>query len=348
MRRRANLRRAAAAGAALVALLAAGPTARAQEPGAEPLLIDRGADAARIRLIPEPRAATGGGGDEVTVGDPFWVTVTSEGPAGYRLLPQSLLDAYAAHPELAVVGSERRDGQWRLRIALFRPGDVILPPVEARVVTDRGDTVSVPVAADTMRVASVLAPGDTVLADIKPLWRPRGIPAWVWWLAAAAAALAAFLFWRRRRRRPAPAAAARAPRDAYREARERIAALGAEPADPEAATLAAAGIGEALRGYLTDAWRIAARERTTLELLPALPAAAAPERAALGGVLAVSDLAKFARVTPGRGEVPLLATRAIATLDRLESARQAEAAAAAAGSEPAAATRDTEAREAAS
>jgi hypothetical protein len=277
----------------------------------------------------------GGTGDEVTVGDPFWATVRTEGPRGYRLLPQSLIEAYAARPELAVVGSERRDGLLRLRIALFRPGDVVLPTVTASVVTDRGDTLAVPVGADTMRVASVLAPGDTVLADIKPPWAPGGIPAWVWWLAAAAAALAALLVWRWRRRRPAPAVALRPPRDAYREARERIAALGAEPADPEAAITAAAGIGDALRGYLAEVWGIPARERTTFELLPSLPPAAVAERAALGGAFTVADLAKFARLAPHRAEVPPLATRAIATLDRLEVARQRiEEAAAAPGAPP--------------
>jgi hypothetical protein len=312
---------------ALLAAAALAPAAGAQEPPG-PLLIDRGVAPGstpgrpRIRLVPEPRAAMGGTNGEVTVGDPFWATVRTEGPRGYRLLPQSLIEAYAARPELAVVGSERRDGLLRLRIALFRPGDVVLPRVTASVVTDRGDTLAVPVDADTMRVASVLAPGDTVLADIKPPWAPGGIPAWVWWLAAAAAVLTAVLVWRWRRRRPAPAVALRPPRDAYREARERIAALGAEPADPEGAIAAAGGIGDALRGYLAEAWGIAARERTTFELLPSLPPAAVSERASLGGAFTVADLAKFARLAPHRGDVPPLATRAIATLDRLEDARQ--------------------------
>jgi hypothetical protein len=303
---------------AVLALALPAAPARAQS---EPLLIDRGADRVTIRLVPEPRAAVGGTGNEVTVGDPFWVTVRTEGPPGYQLLPQSLIDAYGAHPELAVIGSERRDGLLRLRIALFRPGDVVLPSVTAGVVTDRGDTLTVSVRADTMRVASVLAPGDTVLADIKPLWRPEGIPGWVWWLLAAAVAIAAFLIWRWRRHRPAPAVPLRAARDAYLDARQRITALGAEPSDPEAAITAAAGIGDALRDYLTEAWSYPARERTTLELLPALPAAAAAERAALGGALTVADLAKFARLAPGHGEVPRFASRAIAILDRLEDAR---------------------------
>ncbi|MFN2420623.1 MAG: hypothetical protein ABR527_04510 [Gemmatimonadota bacterium] len=305
----------------VLAIVASPIAAGAQEPPAtEPLLIDRGAGAISIRVVPEPRAGTAGPG-EITVGDPFWVTVETEGPGGHRLLPQSLIDAYAPHPELAVVGSDRRDGLWRLQIALFRPGDVVLPTVRARVVTERGDTLGVPVRADTMRVRSVLAPGDTVLADIKPLWTPREFPAWIWAFLALALAIIALLWWRRRRRRGVVAAPGIAPRDAYREARQRIVALGAEPEDPERAVAAAAGIGDALRGYLANGWGIAAREKTTLELLPTLPLRLASERAALGSVLSLADLAKFARVAPARGEVPSLATRALALLDRLDGAR---------------------------
>ncbi len=285
-------------------------------------LFGQAEDRVSIRLVPEPRAAAGGTGDEVTVGDPFWVTVRTEGPAGYQLLPQSLIDAYAAHPELAVVGCEREGGTLRLQIALFRPGDVVLPGALARVVTARGDTTSVPVRADTMRVASVLAPGDTVLADIKPPWRAPGIPWWVWAVAAALAAALLWLLWRRFRRKPAEAALA-PPRDVYLEARRTIAALGAEPADQAQGLEAAAGIGDALRGYLADAWSLRARERTTLELLAVLPPGVAGERATLGTVLVAADLAKFARLAPGPREVPALASRAILVLDRIEEARRA-------------------------
>ncbi len=275
-----------------------------------------------VRVVPEARAAVGGAGDAVTVGDPFWVTIRAAGPAGSRLLPQSVIDAYASHPELAVLESRRGEDAWSLKVALFRPGDVVLPLVQGLAVTARGDTVPVTVVADTMRVASVLAPGDTVLADIKPVWRPSGVPWWVWAAAAAlAAALAAWLVWRRLRREPAAVAARRPPRDVYRETRRRIEVLAAEPPDPEAGVLAAGGIGDAMREYLAEGWGVAARERTTLELLPVLPGSLADERASLGVILSAADLAKFARVAPRAGEVPALAGRALATLDRIEAIR---------------------------
>jgi hypothetical protein len=291
----------------------------AREPLAPPAAVS-------LRLVPDPPAP---GAPEPTVGDPVWATVRAFGPSGTYLLPASVLDAYAARPELALLGSERRDGQLRLRIAVFRPGDVVLPAIEARVATATGDTLPVPVLSDTFRIASVLAPGDTLLADIKPLWPSPGIPLWVW-LAVAAAALAlaaALWWWWRRRRARVPAELPAAAADAYQVARGRIEALAAEPASPGARIAAAAGIGDALRGYVADGWGVPARERTSFELLHALPEPLAPARPARGGLLNEVDLAKFARVAPAPGRIPALAGRALDWLDGAEEARTPPAAA---------------------
>ena len=105
---------------ALLALLAASPL------GAQ----DGPPSAFEIRVVPDQRAP---GSAPLTVGDPFWVTVRTSGPAGHYLLPQSILDGFGTRPEVAVLGSKRRDGQLRLEMALFRPGDLVLPEIEARV-----------------------------------------------------------------------------------------------------------------------------------------------------------------------------------------------------------------------
>lgn len=316
------MRHAALAAALLAAL---GPAREGRSQSSEPLLIDSTAQRppVTVHVVPEPRPAGPAAGDSLTVGTPLWVTVRTSGPPGYSLLPASILDAWRARPELAVLETDRRDAQLRVRIALFRPGAVALPPVTARVLTDRGDTLGVPVTADTIQVASVLAPGDTLLADIKPLWREGGVPAWVWWALAALALLAlalAIRAWRRRRPAAVPAAAA-VPADPYEAARERLAALRVDPPAPEPRAAAGAAIGETLRQYLADAWRASARERTTLELLAELPAAVAGERPALGAILSTADLAKYARLAPAPGEVPVLADRALAALERLEARR---------------------------
>ena len=276
--------------------------------------------AVSLRVVPDPLPA---GAPEPTVGDPVWATVRAFGPRGTYLLPASVTRAYASRPEVAVLGSERRDGQLRLRLAIFRTGDVVLPAVDVRVATETGDTVVVPMLSDTFAIASVLAPGDTLLADIKPLWPEPGIPLWVWAALVALAvalALALFWWWRRRRARGGRVAGAGAV-DPYEAARRRIEELAGEPPTAGERTLAAAGIGDAIRGYLADRWNASARERTSFEILHALPTPLAQGRPALGAILNEVDLAKFARLAPASGAVPALAARALGWLDGAEAAR---------------------------
>ena len=276
--------------------------------------------AVSLRIVPDPLPA---GAAEPTVGDPVWATVRAFGPRGTYLLPASVTAAYASRPEVAVLGSERRDGQLRLRLAIFRTGEVVLPAVDARVATATGDTIVVPMLSDTFTVASVLAPGDTLLADIKPLWPEPGTPLWVWAALAALAmalALALLWWWRRRRARGGRGSSASAV-DPYEEARRRIEELASEPPTAAERTLAAAGIGDAIRGYLADRWNAPARERTSFEILHALPTPLAQERPALGAILNEVDLAKFARLAPASGAVPALAARALGWLDGAEAAR---------------------------
>ena len=318
--RRRTRTRGIALSAAVVAAFFATTPAAGQET-AEP------AGAVSLRLVPDPLPA---GAAEPTVGDPVWATVRAFGPRGTYLLPASVTRAYAARPEVAVLGSERRDGQLRLRLAIFRTGDVVLPPVEAAVATSTGDTIVVPMLSDTFAIASVLAPGDTLLADIKPLWPEPGVPLWVWAaLAALAVALgiALWWWWRRRRAQPGGAAGAAAG-DPYEEARRRIEALAAEPATPGERIAAAAAIGDAIRGYLADRWNAAARERTSFEILHALPIPLAQGRPALGAILNEVDLAKFARLAPSPGAIPSLAARALGWLEGAEGARTPPTAAA--------------------
>lgn len=272
-----------------------------------------------IRVVPDPLAP----GDSLTVGDPFWATVVSSGPSGYYLLPESVPEAYRPRPELAVLDTDRRDGRLRLRLALFRVGDVVLPEVNARVVDAGGDTLPVRVFSDTIPVASVLAPGDTLLADIKPLWEPESLPAWVWRaLAALALLLLACLWWWRRSGEDVVAAGPSAGVDPYADARRRIEAAAERGATPEARIEAAGEIGDALRDYLLRAWRVPARERTSLELLGSLPSALGTARPALGAVLSDVDLAKFARVDPGADGMRALSRRAVEVLDRMGELRE--------------------------
>lgn len=318
-------------GLAVAAIGFGAATLRAQEPVTPPP--DREALAAPVavtlRTVPDPPEP---GEPAPTVGDPLWATVRAYGSSGTYLLPATVVDAYGSRPEVAVLGSERRDGQLRLRLAVFRPGNVVLPTVEARVATAAGETLAVPVVSDTFRIASVLAPGDTLLADIKPLWPSPGLSSWVWLaLAAALAVLVAALWWwwRRRKGRGEEQAVAETG-DPYEAARRRLEALAIDPPTPAGRIAAAGEIGDALRDYLVAAWATAARERTTLEILGTLPPALGPSRAALGSVLSEVDLAKFARLAPALGRVPDLAERGLEWLDGAETPRRPPVAAEAA------------------
>lgn len=308
--------------AALVVVAAAAP-GRAQEPVSPPgsgAVAEPIESEVSIRVVPDPLAP----GDSLTVGDPFWATVVSSGPSGYYLLPESVPEAYRPRPELAVLDTERRDGRLRLRLALFRVGDVVLPEVTARVVDASGDTLPARVSSDTIPVASVLAPGDTLLADIKPLWEPESLPAWIWWALAAAALLllACLWWWRRRSGADVATAGPSVGVDPYADALRRIEAAAERGATPEERIEAAGEIGDALRDYLLRAWRVPARERTSLELLGSLPSALGKARAALGAVLSDVDLAKFARVDPGADGLRELSRGGVAALDRMRALRE--------------------------
>lgn len=276
--------------------------------------------AVRIRVVPD-KPSVGITGDSLTVGDAVWVTVQTSGPMGHYLLPETLVDAYGEHPEMAVLESARQDGQLRLRVALFRPGSFVLPTVDVSVATADGDTLRVPVYADPIPVASVLAPGDTLLADIKPLWVSGGTPLWLWVLVALLIVLALLAWWWRRRRQVDEPSQVRP--DAYEIARRRLESLQTEPPTSSRRIAAAAEIGETVRVYLTDGCALPARERTTFELLPTLPELWQPIRPALASLLSAVDLVKFARLAPNPGEVPRLARAGLDSVDRIEQLQQA-------------------------
>lgn len=291
--------------ALLIALTIVAPSpARSQDSGIE------------IRLVPDAMTTA----DTLTVGDPLWMTVETRGPRGYYLLPQSLIDALEPHVELAVRDSRREEGVFQLELALFRPGEFVVPTVEAAVVTPEGDTLQVAVVSDTIAVASVLAPGDTLLADIKPLWTEGGIPWWVWWLLAMLIAAALLALWWRRRQGASPEERVVAA-NAYDRAMDRLQALRVDPPTPDRRIAAACDIGDAVRDYLADGWRLSAREYTTLELLPRLPERGVPVRPALASLLSTVDLAKFARLAPEPGAVPRMAADALVCVERLEAVR---------------------------
>ena len=194
-------------------------------------------------------------------------------------------------------------------VAFYRPGKHELPtfglPWVQIVTGHRGVVTHDPVEIE---VTSVLPGGNPLLRDIRePDAPPSLAPLWVF-LGAASVLLVAWLVARRRRRSttapPPPEALTPpppAPPDPYAAAAARLAAIEAEgwPARGDVERHYEA-VADVLRRYLEEAEQIPALERTTTELLWALPPRLAEGglRRRLQVMLVEADLVKFARARP--------------------------------------------------
>jgi hypothetical protein len=220
-------------------------------------------------------------------------------PAGVRVLSVERLQRGA---DRAFTG--------RAVIALYRPGVQDLPTFAVpwvQVVTGHRGLV-ITTGPATVEIVPVLPAGNPTLRDIREPEPPRGpgpVP-----LAAAGAVAATVLVWAILRRRPRNTIAsvvAPAPEPAiapgpWEEALARLDRLARERPEGREATAAwYAAAADVLREYLESAEALPARERTTSELLWALPPRLGEGglRRRLQELLWRADLVKFARVRPG-------------------------------------------------
>ena len=205
--------------------------------------------------------------------------------------------------------------QGEATVAFYRTGAQQLPAFEIpflRVSANmRGTIRSDPVPVE---IATTIPPGNPSLKDLKNLapvagtdWLPIAIA-----VGALLVGVVAARAWRRRALRKVAAAPSSSPPapppDPFEAALARLAAL--DPIDVPAAA-------DVLRACLADAARVPALERTTAELLRALPpelrSAGNAER--LSHLLRDADLVKFARAAapPAAGRAFLAAARALLT-----------------------------------
>jgi hypothetical protein len=211
------------------------------------------------------------------------------------------------------------DGVWRQRLVLtlFSTGDHVLPPVTVEVPTPSGPQRATPRRAPTVRVRSVLAPGQT---ELEPAAPPRPLPlgeAFAWTagaLAAAIAAAALLVFWRRRARTTAEVEALLPPLEQLRRS---LAALCGR-ADPEAAWV---GLSLALRRYLGARLGFPAAESTTSEIQRSLLREAFPADLAgtLVRLLRAADQVKFARELADTAGVERHLATALELAERVEA-----------------------------
>jgi len=223
----------------------------------------------------------------------------------------------------------------RAMIALYRPGVREIPSFAVpwvQIVTGHRGVVTT--APATVEIVPVLAPGNPTLRDIREPEPRRGPGLLLIAAGAAGGALAAWLVvrWRRHPARPAPApspeaAPAPPPATPYDRAIARLGELEASP-PVEGGELAPyyEGVADVLRGYLEAAEGLPARERTTSELLWALPPrlGEAGLRRRLQDILGEADLVKFARARPGPAEALVWAREARSVLERWHAAAAPE------------------------
>lgn len=261
----------------------------------------------RFEMTPEPARATVG--DSVRVR--FRVHLTER-----DLLSDSVPRPVADLPEgvrildvapLRKTGSRALDGEARL--AFYRIGRRPIPafgiPFVRIVSGQRGVLVSDSAFID---IDSLAPPGNPALKDIKEIERQRGPdPRLVAGLGGAALLAGLILLRRRARRREVPGAPAEAggPEAVvlgpYEVALGRLAQIERErwPLRGEVDRHYAA-VADVLRRYLGEAWGLPALERTSAELVRALPPGLANDglREHWAALLAEADLVKFARRRP--------------------------------------------------
>ncbi len=220
------------------------------------------------------------------------------------------------------------------RLAFYRPGSRPVPAFGLPFMRIVEGVSRATLASDSafVDITPLLPPGDPALKDIQELERrPISLlPLIV--VALLLAAAASYRLIRRRRRRlplmlpPEPTAESVAPTP-YQIAldrldaveRERWPARGSVAAHYEAAA-------QALRQYLEDAESVGACERTTSELLWALPPSLtrAGLRDRCQDVLSEADLVKFAGMRPGVADAAAFLRRARLLLQAWHQARPVE------------------------
>jgi len=254
-------------------------------------------------------------GYDLTVGDPFYLTITANHPDGYHVIFPDLPEDWEGFevrgqtPVPTVTQPDRtQTSAQTYEMALFLPGDHQTPEIPVTFRAPDGQLFEEEVPQRIIQINSILQDGDEELRDIRPqsdIAVPSLLPWGVGGLAALVLlALATFLLWRRFRPEsalPMATAPVRTPFEVAMAQLDHIEALDlvAQGRFKEHFTL----ISETIRAYLLGEFDVPAPDLTTTEASIALRSADVSTVAALEAVaiLQSCDIVKFTKLTPQAG-----------------------------------------------
>lgn len=263
---------------------------------------------------PETRATARLSADTVRIGERFRLVLTVERGADARVLFPSADAGPDGFGALEVLGERERGTQSlsdaravdsvSYEVTTFALDRVRLPALSVRI-AEGGDTTTVATSPQLVRVASVVGADAAGLRTAPPLAPfPRSPWPFVLWgaVGAALAGGGAYWWWRRQPQSSASTGTT-AEASPYDTARTRLRTLAssADWRDPDAVKPFYVELADILRTYLADALGVAARERTTREVVADLRRRAdLPDDAVdrVEAVLKRADLVKFAGVRP--------------------------------------------------
>jgi hypothetical protein len=296
----------------------------------------------------------------VTVGDPVTLRIRLRLGAGEQLAAATPVfrEPLPEGVRLLRVDSLRQeaggDESGALVVAFFRPGTLRVPPIAVEYRAGRGARVDTAVTGSVaVTVTPVVPAGSGTLRDIRnidtaPLSLRSAATVVAGGLAVILVALLASRIQRRRRIGRLSAsrlALADTPVGPYDAAIARLAAIAGDWAARRDIESHYAETADVLRRYLAEAHGLPALERTTPELLGALPGrlSVSPARDAAGDLLGDADLVKFARYAPASPAPAELLATARSILSGWDAAGSSAAGDTLAGNGGASETRDREA-----
>lgn len=241
--------------------------------------------------------------DSLNVGSPFSMLITSDHPISSVTIPDTL-ESFAV-----IANAPKADGKnWEIKLAPLRTGRLSIPRLP---ITYKDNSIA-PDSTDAFRVfvLSVLAEGDTLLRDIKPLERYRfQAPFWLYIFLLLTALVITIYLLTKRPKKTAPTKAKQpfvSPKviPAWEKALSQLNALMKQELLEKGDVLGFHfALSEILRGFLEDMYNFAALEMTAPEIVAHISKHRIAYNTEIKDFLNYCDLVKFAKALPEPDEI---------------------------------------------